>query len=165
MPHSKERQSDILGSFRPTPVVTSVSLPSFTDNAPDTAPAARYAEGKCSSCHQLMPKNLLQSHSISRVTGYSSGATWTSGATNSADSQGQWQPSRIDASRQKGHISGQTFYEMQEIQLCPSCEDQYQEDLRVCSRIEIPSQSPCHELDHCGLDKGQAGLGEALDIL
>ena len=37
--------------------------------------------------------------------------------------------------------------------------------LRVCSRIEIPSQSPCHELDHCGLDKGQAGLGEALDIL
>ena len=37
--------------------------------------------------------------------------------------------------------------------------------LRVCSRIEIPSQSPCHELDHCGLDKGQTGLGEALDIL
>ena len=99
-------------------------------NDVDSAPAVRYAEGECSSCHQLLPKNQLRNHSTSRVTGYSSGATWNSGATNSADSQGQWQPSRIDASRQKGHISGQTFYEMQEIQLCPPCEDQYQEDLR-----------------------------------
>ena len=130
MPHSKDDQPDIVGSFRPTEVITSVRLPGFTANSPDAAPPVRYAEGECSSCHQLMPKNFLQRHSISSVTGYASGATWTDAATNSTDRFGQWQPSRIDASRHKGHISGQAFYEMQEIQLCPSCEDQYQEDLR-----------------------------------
>lgn len=127
---SNERDPDILGSFRPTPVVTSVRLSDFTANASDTTTPVRYAEGECSSCHQLMPKILLRSHSVSRVTGYSSGAAWTNAATSSTDRFGHWQPSRIDASRHKGHISGQTFYEMQEILLCPSCEDQYQEDLR-----------------------------------
>ena len=130
MPQSKERQPDILGSFRPTQVVPSVTLPIYRANAPDLAPSVRYAEGECSSCHQLLPKNQLRNHSISKVTGYSTGATWTSADSSSTDSFGNWQPSRIDASRHNGHISGQTFYEMQEIQLCPSCEDQYQEKLR-----------------------------------
>jgi len=129
MPHSNDDQPDVLGGYRPSQVVTSVALPSSTAIAVDPAPV-KYAEGECSSCHRLMPKNQLRSHSISRVTGYSSGATWTSGATSSTDSSGEWQPSRIGASRQKAHISGQTFYEMQEIQLCHSCEDQYQEELR-----------------------------------
>ncbi|MEO7860096.1 MAG: hypothetical protein ABIU05_06565 [Nitrospirales bacterium] len=88
MPHSKEQQPDILGSFRPTRVGTPIPLPSFIDNDPDTAPSARYAEGECSSCHQLMPKNLLQIHSVSRVTGYASGATWTNAASSSTDSFG-----------------------------------------------------------------------------
>lgn len=121
----------MLGSFRPTQVATSIGLASFTNNDPDNGPSARYAEGECSSCHQLMPKNLLQSHSISRVTGYASGATWTNAASSSTDSFGHWQPSRIEASRQKGHISGQAFYEMHEIQLCPSCEAQYHEEIRI----------------------------------
>ncbi len=37
--------------------------------------------------------------------------------------------------------------------------------LRVCSRIGESRQSSCHEFDHGGLDKGQAGLCETLDIL
>lgn len=131
MPHSKERLPDLLGNFRPTQVATTVHQSSFANDALDTVPAVKYAEGECSTCHQLLPKNLLRKHSISRVTGYTSGATWNSGATSSSDSEGHWQPSRIAASKQKGHISGQTFYEMQEFQLCPSCEDKYQEDLRT----------------------------------
>ena len=128
MPHSKDRAPDILSSFRPTQVITTASSDML--NSPDHMPSVRYAEGECSSCHQPMPKNLLRNHSVSRVTGYSSGGTWTTAANSPTDSSGHWQPSRIDASKQKGHISGQTFYEMQEIQLCPSCEDQYQEELR-----------------------------------
>jgi hypothetical protein len=130
MPNSHDAEPDLVGGYRPTQAATTDTPSGPAANEVDSAPAVRYAEGECSWCLQLLPKNQLRKHSNSRVTGYSSGATWNSGATNSADSQGQWQPSRIDASRQKGHISGQTFYEMQEIQLCPSCEDQYQEDLR-----------------------------------
>lgn len=129
MSKSKERQPDNLGSFRPMQVAPSVTSP-IEANAPDGAPSVRYAEGECSSCHRLLPKNQLRYHSISKVTGYSSGATWTSADTSSTDSFGNWQPSRIDASRQKGHISGQTFYGTQEIQLCPSCENNYQEELQ-----------------------------------
>lgn len=29
-------------------------------------------------------------------------------------------------------------------------------DLRVCSRKRISSESSCHQLDHCGLDEGEA---------
>lgn len=130
MADSKNDQPDGLGGYRPTQDTTSVSLPGLMASTSNDLIPARYAEGECSSCHQLLSKNLLRSHSISRVTGYSSGATWTSGATSSTDSSGEWQPSRIGSSRQKAHISGQTFYEMQEIQLCPSCENQYQEELR-----------------------------------
>lgn len=37
--------------------------------------------------------------------------------------------------------------------------------LRVCSRIAEAGQTPYHELDHGGLDEGEACLGEALHIL
>ncbi len=39
------------------------------------------------------------------------------------------------------------------------------DEFRVCSRIGESRQSSCHEFDHGGLDKGQAGLCETLDIL
>ena len=32
----------------------------------------------------------------------------------------------------------------------------YYYDLRVCSRKRISGEPSCHELDHCGLDEGEA---------